>query len=236
MVGQQDGLGPLHVGVARQVHVVGVGLGRPPQQDVHEVAEAPGHEAAFAADVEAQVECDLIVAAPAGVELGSGRAGQFGDAALDGGVDVLVEREERERPRRELRFHPGEGGGDHRPILFGDEPDPGQHVDMGPGPGQVVGRQPGVEREALGEVEQRLGGGVGEPSVPEGRALGRRRRLRCSGRSAGSGLVRSVAALTGARPSRHWPGPWRRAHVSTDRPHRRTKPSASRWRNVSEAS
>ena len=40
---------------------------------------------------------DLVVAAPAGVELGAGGARELGDPALDRGVDVLVGRRERER-------------------------------------------------------------------------------------------------------------------------------------------
>ena len=55
---------------------------------------------ALAAGVEAQVEGDLVVAGPAGVEFGAGGAGQFGDAALDGRMDVFVEGQEDEGWRR----------------------------------------------------------------------------------------------------------------------------------------
>ena len=219
MVGEEDGLGPLHVGVAGEVDVLGVGLARPAQQHLHEVAEAPGHYPPLPADVEPQVEGDLVVAAPPGVELGPGRAGQLGDPALHGGVDVLVERQERERPRLQLGLDPGQGGGHDRPLLLGDEPHPGQHVDVGPGAGQVVGGEAGVERQALGEVEELLGRGVAEPALPQGPAPPRIGRL---------GHDADPAGGCGA--------PWRRAQVSTDSPHSRTKPSASRWRKVSEAS
>ena len=218
------GLGPLHVGVAGEVDVLGVGLGGPPEEHLHQVEEAQrGRAAALPPDVEPEVEGHLVVAAATGVELGPGRPGELRHPALDGGVDVLVEREEGERARGELGLHPRQGGGDHRSLLLGEEPDPGEHVDVGPGAGQVVGGETGVEREALGEVEQLRGRSVAEPSLPQGRALRWRRRL-----------LRRLALA--ARPAGHWPAPCRRAHVSTDRPHRRTKPSASRWRKVSEAS
>ena len=67
---------------------------------------------------------------------------------------------------------------------------------------EVVGREAPVERQALGEREQLVGRTVGEAAVPEGHAPG------ASGRD---------------RPAA-------RAHVSTDRPHRRTKPAESSWR------
>ena len=72
-----------------------------------------------------------------------------------------------------------------------------------------------VEREAGGEREQLVGRTVAEAPVPQRLWLGRRR---------------VVGLLAHSRP------PWRRATVSTDRPHRRTKPAASSWRNVSAAS
>ena len=175
--------------------------------------------AALPADVEAQVESDLVVAAPTGVELGPGRAGQFGDPALDGRVDVLVERQERERAAVDLGLHPAERGGHDRPLLLGEEPDAGQHVDVGPGAGEVVGRQPRVEREALGELEEFLRRGVAEAALPQ--------RLPRFG-SDGSLTARAPGVSPGLDCDPGAGAPWRRAHVSTDRPQRRTKPSASR--------
>src|SRR5256885_16947799 len=61
-------------------------------RSLHEVAQPPGYGPALPADIEAQVESDLVVTAAAGVELGSGRAGQLRHPALDGGIDAAVER------------------------------------------------------------------------------------------------------------------------------------------------
>jgi hypothetical protein len=167
MVRQHDRLGALHVRVAREIYVLGVGLRRPAQDHLHEVTQPSGHRAALPADVEAQVERDLVVAAAAGVELCPGRTGQLRHPAFDGRVDVLVEWKERERAGVKLSLDPGERGGHDGPFLFVDQAHPGEHVDVGPGAGQVVCRQPRVERKALREVEQVLGGGVAETALPQ---------------------------------------------------------------------
>ena len=78
---------------------------------------------------------------------------------------------------------------------------------------EVVGREPAVERQADGEREQLVGRAFAEPAVPE----------RLAGRVSAP-LIDSA------------PGPCRRDHVSADRPHSRTNPSESWWRNASSAS
>ena len=88
-----------------------------------------------------------------------------------------------------------------------------EHRDVRTRAGEVVGGEPAVERQADGEREQLVGRALAEAAVPQ--------RL--------PGLAGGV--LIGAAP-----GPWRRDHVSADRPHSRTKPSESWWRNASSAS
>ena len=104
-----------------------------------------------------------------------------------------------------------EGGGDERALLLGDQSHPGQHVDVRPGAGEVVGGQAGVERQALAEGQQLLGRPLSEAALPQRPALALRPGFRLTGGSVMAGPRR----------------PWRRAHVSTDRPHSRTKPAAS---------
>ena len=96
VVGQQHGLGPLDVGVAGQVGVAGR-LG-PGQQHVLQVDDEAGDVDQLALAPQPQVRGHLVVAAARGVQLGAGAAGQLGDPALDGGVDVLVALGEGERP------------------------------------------------------------------------------------------------------------------------------------------
>ena len=104
-----------------------------------------------------------------------------------------------------------ERGEHERRLLVGEQPDAREHRDVRARAREVVGREPLVEREALGEREQLVGRAVGEAAVPE-------RSCR---------LTRAPGSA--ARPARA-------RHVSTESPHSRTKPAASSWRNVSAAS
>ena len=83
-----------------------------------------------------------------------------------------------------------------------------QALDVGPGPGQVVGGQRPVEVDADGELGHLVGHAVAQPALPQGhwpRRPGHGRR----------------------------DPPWRAAQVATPSPHSRTNPSASWWRKVS---
>jgi len=94
VVGQQDGLGPLQVRVARKIglaHLVG-----PLGQDALEGEDAVHDHPQLPLGEQAQVSGHLVVATPTGVELGPRRTGDLGHPALDRGVDVLVRRLEGE--------------------------------------------------------------------------------------------------------------------------------------------
>ena len=174
---------------------------------------------ALAPEEQPQVERDLVVAAAAGVQLGAGRARDLGDPPLDRGVDVFVGRRERERRRRRAPLRRGRARrrSPARSSLGRAGRRASSMCDVRARPGEVVGREPAVERQADGEREQLVGRALAEAAVPQ-----RLRRV-------------AVASLVGC--SLTWtPGPWRRDHVSADRPHSRTKPSESSWRNASSAS
>ena len=99
------------------------------------------------AGVEAEVGGDLVVAAATGVELGPHVAGDLGDPALDGGVDVLVAGLEDEDPRRQLLLHPVERGEQDGGLLGVEDPGPRAGPARGPAtrPGR---RRPGAGRRA----------------------------------------------------------------------------------------
>ena len=176
----------------------------------------PATAAQRALGEQAQVGGHLVVAAAAGVQLGPGVAGQLGDPPLDGGVDVLVAGLEGEGARRPAPRSTRSRAASRivglvrrrgarprtRPRTWAREP------------GEVVGGQPLVERQADGEGQQLLG-----------------RAVRRSGRARASSAAR-VADRRARGPRRAW----RAAQVSTPRPHSRTKPSASSWRKRSAAS
>ena len=93
-------------------------------------------------------------------------------------------------------------------FVVGEQPDARQPGDVRARTREVVGREAPVERQALGEREQLVGRALGEAAVPEGHV--------------------PVATGSAAGP------PCSRAHVSTERPQRRTKPAESSWRKVSD--
>ena len=98
--------------------------------------------------------------------------GELGDPALDRGVDVLVGRREHEGVRRELGLDRVERGVDRVALGLGQQPDRREHRDVRTRAVDVVGREPAVERQALGQRHQRGVGSVGEPPVPERLAVG----------------------------------------------------------------
>ena len=226
VVREQDRLGPLQVGVAREVRVVVALLG-PAQQHGLQVVDAPDDARAPRAGPRAAGR-----ARPG--RCGSGRCGAWrpvatgdlGDPALDRGVDVLVGRRELERAVVQLGPDPVERVGDREPLLLGEQADRRQHVDVRARAGEVVVRQPLVERQADAERHQRVGRPLAEAAVPERAGLAAR--VVAGGHR--PPLDPSSGATYGSSVR------WRRDHVSTDRPQSRTNPAASSWRNASSAS
>ena len=123
--------------------------------------------AALAPQIEPHVERDLVVAAAAGVQLGAAVTGDLGDAPFDRGVDVFVGRRERERTVGELLLDPIERGRDDAALLLAQQSDAREHLHVRTRTGEVVGREPPVERQADGEREQLVGRAFAEPAVPE---------------------------------------------------------------------
>ena len=71
-------------------HVRVVGRTGPLEQRLLERADAARRVGALPPQEEPQRRGHLVVAAPSGVELGAGGAGELGDPPLDRGVDVFV--------------------------------------------------------------------------------------------------------------------------------------------------
>ena len=124
MVGQQHRLGPLQVGVARQVDVLG-GLG-PLEQHLLEIVDPAGHDQQLPLGEQAQVGGDLVVAAAAGVQPGPDLAGDLGDPPLDGRVDVLVAGLEDQGAGGQLVGDPVEGGQQDLGVRSGQDAGRGQ--------------------------------------------------------------------------------------------------------------
>ena len=129
-MGEEDWLGPLQVGEARQV-AGGVGLGALEEHALqHDRLASDGGELALAP--QSEVGGDLVVAAPRRVQLGPRCAGELGDPAFDRRVDVLIGGAELEGVAGQLLLDDVEGG--EHGIALGrvDQPDGSEPADVRP--------------------------------------------------------------------------------------------------------
>ena len=96
------------------------------------------------AQVEPDVQGDLVVAGPAGVELAGRRPDQLVEAAFDGAVDVLVGFEELELPL--IRFDPYllQPGRDSVDIGLLQDADLAEHRNVSQRALDIVGQQPAI--------------------------------------------------------------------------------------------
>ena len=171
MVGEENGLGPLQMGVAREVGVLR--LDGALQQHLLQRDDAAGQLRQCPLHEQPEIGGDLIVAAAAGVQLGAGRSGQLGDPPLDRGVHVLVAGRELEDAVVQLLLDAVERGDDDRDLVVGEDPGPTEPAHVGPRAGDVVGREPHVEGHAGGVGHQLLGRVAGEATLPERHARSR---------------------------------------------------------------
>ena len=128
-MGQQHGLRPLQVGVARKVDASG-GLGSF-EEHVLQGKDAVHDVAQLALAPQPQIGGHLVVAAPAGVQLGPRVARQLGDPALDRGMDVLVARDEREGRGGEFLVDRVERGQHRIALAVGEQAHAGEHAHVG---------------------------------------------------------------------------------------------------------
>ena len=145
VVANSDGLRALKVRVTRHNPPgVAVGLAAEGLDDRRDLGRqlAGGGSA-----VETEVQRHLVVARPARVQRGACRR-DFGEAALDGGVNVLVGVEEGEGSGVELLAGTAQPAFDGRQLPGGDDPGGSKASSVGEAAGNVKGIQLviGVER------------------------------------------------------------------------------------------
>ena len=173
--------------------------------------------------------------------LRAGRAGELGDTALDGGVDVLVGRLERERAVGQLDRDLVERAEDGIGLLRRRRCRRARG--RGRGPVSRRDRRPPAGGRSAGSRRRPAARATGRPRTVRARASARGslmfpRGLRPRTPSA-CGSLRSLAATACARSScRHHASdePCLAAQVSRPRPQRRTNPAESSCRNASAAS
>ncbi len=144
----------------------------------------------------------MVVTTPTGMYLRAEGTRNLGQSSLDRCVYVLVGRREAERPRRQLPTHLLERRDEEHAFVRCEQAHRSEHLHVRTGALDVVVRQATIDRQADGERQQLIRWSFPEAAMPQ--------RLRRR-------LVRVG----------HFAPPCRRAQVSTERPQRRTKPSAS---------
>ena len=123
---------------------------------------------ACVAQVEPQVGGDLVVAAAAGAQLAAERAEPLEQAALEGGVHVLVvDRRPERRRSRDRGVEVVERGEHLAELVVVEQAGAVQHPGVRPRGGQVVGREPPVEVHADRQPGQRVARPAAEPPAPQ---------------------------------------------------------------------
>ena len=162
---KQNRLGPLKVGVPREVRVAG--SYRPPEQNILKTVNSAGELQELTFGEKPQVRRTLIISASTGVESTAGGTGQFGQTTLDRRVDVFVTFVERKRAFAEFHFD-GVERLQHRRFFLGRE-DSGvqQASDVSARSREIVEPHALIETQALRERHQLGRRSVAEAPMPE---------------------------------------------------------------------
>src|SRR6266566_5597711 len=189
---------------------------------------------------EAQVEGDLVVPAPSGVELPRDLADDVAQPPLTDAVDVF----EIARPRERLLLHllndPLKATFDRLGFLLGEDPLPTEHPRVGEASPNVIPRDPAIELEGAGESGDSALQRGRESSGPEWLAYRVRQRARyflavpvVDGFAAAGG---ADSDFFGMSSEASLPSPQSacvRACVRSGRPKTLMNPSDARWSKAS---
>ena len=166
VVREIDRLRPLQVGIAGNEHVA-IGRGqfdqgalRGPEQGAERVA--------FVAEVEAEIQGDLVIAAAGGVQLRAGVADPLGQLGLEVHVDVFEFGLEREFPRLDLRADLAQTCRDLCALLRGDQPGGFERGGVRDGARDILPPESPVVTDRLAVALEKFGGLFGKAAVPHG--------------------------------------------------------------------
>ena len=164
MVGQQDGLGSLQMGVARNHHV-DVGLGQA-DEDPLQAGQQAEDVSQRIAQVHAHVEGHLVVAAAAGVDLLGRLSHDFEQPRFDVHVNVLELVVEPETGGFDFPSNPVQPLHEDFGVRFGDDAGLGQHSAVGDAAFDVIAVEPLVDLNRGGESFDDLGRLLAESALP----------------------------------------------------------------------
>ena len=149
VMGQQHRLGALQVGIARHDHVA-VPLGQPGQAFL-ERGQQLVDVLSFLAQVQADIQHDLVIAAPGGVQLAAQQTDLLGQTPLDRHVDIFVRGQKREAVPLNLTLNPLQTLADFFSFGRGQQLLLDQHLTVGLAALDVVTGQPPVKGQGRGE-------------------------------------------------------------------------------------
>ena len=227
-VRRQHRLGAPQVRVGRHEH--GPGPIRLRRQRRHQIHERALQHRQAPAEIEPQVERDLLVARAAGVQAAGGVAYPLHELPLDERVHVLVVARHEVRVAATDLANVAQGRADGGGLLGGEHPGAFERLRPRDASLDVVLEQPPVEGERRLEPKDLLVGSTGEAAGPEMLRVGHRGAG--GGRAAGVGRhsPRATPAAAALRPGA------RLAAVSTGRPQILMNPSAASWSKRSPSS
>ncbi len=190
-------------------------LGRAPNECLLETGHCEQQIRARPARPHAQVGGDLIVAAASRVQHPGDRTRKLEEAALDGGVDVLITRSDHEVVAGQLRRDRTEPGVERAMLRAAEHTDAAEHARVRSRPGDVVGAETAVNGEAGRVALDASRRGRAQPARPDlggarsaRRALVRRRHAAaCAARRATARCPRALpgpasACATASRTAR----------------------------------
>ena len=166
MVGEQDRLAALQVGVAGDDRIR-VSLGTAQQRRL-EPAQELGELVEGIPAIHAHVECDLVVARACGVQLGTGVADAPRQLRLDVHVDVLEGDIELEIPGGDVFLDPLEPASDLVELALFDDPGAQQGSSVRDRAAHIVRVEPPVIGDRLAVILDEVGGAFFESAFPHG--------------------------------------------------------------------
>ena len=188
---------------------------------------------------EAEVEGDLVVPAPTGVQLSGDLADEVAEPTLDDGVDVLEIARPWERLLLHLLSDSPKAAFDRLRFLLREDALPTEHSHMGKAAANVVERDPAVELKGACESGDSALKRSRESSGPERLVVRLGQRARFSLRVAFPncfGVLSADSAFLGMSSDASLPSPQSacvRAWVRSGRPNTLMNPSDARWSNAS---
>ena len=148
-MGKRDRLRALEMRVAGH-HGVEMAMGERDQRAA-QFADERDHLGQFVAQIEPQVERDLVVARARGMQLAPGRADPLGQAALDRQMDVLVGKLEAEAAGSDLALDRAQAGDDFGGLGAPQQARPRKHPRMRDRAADVMAVEAAIERQRGGE-------------------------------------------------------------------------------------